>query len=111
MQHDACLGQLLDNGTVNAKSQCGRFRLDLSLGASRGAAFRRKHPINAIPHVDLRLRAPATCKLPRECEVTLERRLSDFVSETSHRFAGLRRKSEVSMESLILAQDERWRHA
>src|SRR5262249_43827378 len=23
---DACLGQLLDNGTVNAKSQCGRCR-------------------------------------------------------------------------------------
>ena len=71
---------------------------------------------NAIPHGDTeagsfgsrRGRHRASCL---EGEVTPERRLSDFDSDPSVGYGSPDGRSEISMESLILAQDERWRHA
>src|SRR6266508_3378682 len=75
--------QLLENGTVDAKSQCGRPRARASLETGG---------VLAIPSPP-RLSGPGG-------------RLSDLHSVRSPPGRVL-----ISMESLILAQDERWRRA
>ena len=79
---------LLENGTVTPKA---------SAGVSRDTS-------SSIPHGETPSGAAVHCQ-PEGTQWSRTRRLSDF---TPSRFAG---EVEVSMESLILAQDERWRRA
>ena len=81
---DACLKQLLDNGTVNAKSQCGRCRT-MTTGRIFGS-----DPVSPAATTNQRnsardMEGPVRrCRKARagclESAVSLERRLSDFVS-------------------------------
>ena len=78
---------LLENGTVTPKASAGVSR-DTSPSIPHGEALRGRR-----------------AKLPDRGRSDPERRLSDFML---HLIIG---GVEVSMESLILAQDERWRRA
>ena len=80
--------RLLENGIVDAKSQCGRVARHVIINSAR------RDPLGG-----------RRAKLPDRGRSDPERRLSDFMLHLS--IGGV----EVSMESLILAQDERWRRA
>ena len=72
---DACLGQLLDNGTVNAKSQCGRCR---SMTSDRILGSGSDQPSGNDQSTQFRTltRRPALGPSRRQCASCLESAVS-----------------------------------
>ena len=87
----------LENGTEEAKSECGR------LGWVRQRTEARSLPVTSIKNGQ----RPSWCQLVLELRM-LRHQLFKLIAPA---VALGRWASMISMESLILAQDERWRRA
>ena len=87
----------LENGTEEAKSECGR------LDVVRQRTLSRSLPVTSIKNGQ----RPSWCQLVPELRM-LRHQLFKMIAPV---VAFGWRAGMISMESLILAQDERWRRA